>query len=160
MDGMVDRAVEFGLRLTYRLRWLAPLLMRLFLGYFFLETGWGKIHNLDAFTQRFIGWGIPHPAFNAALSAYTELIGGALTIVGLFTRAISIPMIINMAVAVLTVKIKQVSGLNDFVELDEPLYALGFFWLMMAGPGAVSLDYFVERFLKLPGWAESRPDES
>ncbi len=160
MGGTIRRTVEFGLRLTYHLRWLAPLLMRLFLGYFFLETGWGKIHNLDAFTQRFIGWGIPHPAFNAALSAYTEFIGGALTIVGLFTRAISIPMIINMAVAVLTVKIKQVGGLNDFVELDEPLYALGFFWLMMAGPGAVSLDYLLERFLKLPGWSESKPDES
>ena len=56
MDGMLGRTVEFGLRLTYRLRWLAPLLMRLFLGYFFLETGWSKIHNLDAFTQRFTGW--------------------------------------------------------------------------------------------------------
>ena len=147
---------KFGLRLTYQLRWLAPLLMRLFLGYFFLETGWGKIHNLDAFTQRFAGWGIPHPAFNAALSAYTEFIGGALTIAGLFTRVVSIPMIINMAVAVLSVKLKDVHGLNDFVELDEPLYALGFFWLMMAGPGAVSLDYLIERYLKLPGWSESK----
>lgn len=158
MDGMVRRAIEFGLRLSYRLRWLAPLLMRLFLGYFFLETGWGKIHNLDAFTQRFVGWGIPHPAFNAALSAYTEFIGGALTIVGLLTRVVSVAMIINMAVAILSVKIKDVHGLNDFVELDEPLYALGYFWLMLAGPGAVSLDYFIERFLKLPGWSESKSD--
>ncbi|HLI79610.1 MAG TPA: DoxX family protein [Candidatus Binataceae bacterium] len=156
---MIKTLVKFGLRLTYRLRWLAPLLMRLFLGYFFLETGWGKIHNLDAFAQRFAGWGIPHPEFNAALSAYTEFIGGALTIAGLFMRVVSIPMIINMAVAVLSVKIRDVHGLNDFVELDEPLYALGFFWLMMAGPGAVSLDYLIERYLKLPRWADSR-DES
>jgi len=150
--------IEFALRLAERLRWLAPLLMRLFLGYFFMETGWGKIHNLDAFAQRFEGWGIPHPAFNAALSAYTEFIGGALTIAGLCTRVVSIPMIINMAVAVLSVKIKDVHGLNDFAELDEPLYALGFFWLMMSGPGAVSLDHFIERYLKLPGWSESRGD--
>ena len=106
MDGIVRNLVEFGLRLTYRLRWLAPLLMRLFLGYFFLETGWGKIHNLDSFTQRFMEWGIPHPAFNAVLSAYTEFIGGALTIAGLFTRVISIPMIINMAVAIISVKME------------------------------------------------------
>src|SRR5208337_2857371 len=123
MGGTIRRTVEFALRLTYPLRWLAPLLMRLFLGYFFLETGWGKIHNLGAFAQHFMEWGIPYPAFNAALSAYTEFIGGVLTIAGLFTRVISIPMIINMAVAVLTVKIKQISGLNDFVEADEPLYA-------------------------------------
>ena len=148
MKDQMMRLADFAISIANRLRWLAPLLMRLFLGYFFMETGWSKIHNLDAFTQRFVGWGIPYPAFNAALSAYTEFIGGALTIVGLAMRLVSIPMIINMAVAVLSVKIKNVNGLNDFVELDEPLYALGFFWLMMAGPGAVSLDHLIARILK------------
>lgn len=160
MNGIVRGPVEFGLRVTYRLRWLAPLLMRLFLGYFFLETGWGKIHNLSAFTQRFMAWGIPYPAFNAALSAYTEFFGGALTIAGLFMRPVSIAMIINMAVAIISVKFKDVHTLSDFAELDEPLYALGFFWLMMWGPGAVSLDYFIERVLNLPKWSESTPDRS
>ena len=47
--------------------WIGLLLLRLFVGYFFFETGWGKIHNLETFTQRFIEWGIPMPAFNAAL---------------------------------------------------------------------------------------------
>jgi putative oxidoreductase len=151
MKDKLLRLVEVGRNVSNRLSWLAPLLMRLFLGYFFMETGWGKLHNLDAFTQRFIGWGIPHPAFNAALSAYTEFIGGVFTILGLFMRFVSIPMMINMAVAVLSVKIKDVHGLNDFVELDEPLYALGFFWLMMSGPGAVSLDHLIARFLKPAG---------
>lgn len=151
MKARLLRLMEIGWTLAHRLRWLAPLLMRLFLGYFFMETGWGKIHNLDSFTQRFMSWGIPYPAFNAALSAYTEFLGGALTIAGLFMRFVSIPMIINMAVAVLSVKIKDVHGLNDFAELDEPLYALGFFWLMMAGAGAVSLDHLIARFLKPSG---------
>jgi putative oxidoreductase len=151
MKEQMLRLAEIGWGLAHKLRWLAPLLMRLFLGYFFMETGWGKIHNLDGFTQRFMQWGIPHPAFNAALSAYTEFLGGALTIVGLAMRFVSIPMMINMAVAVLSVKIKDVHGLNDFVELDEPLYALGFFWLMMAGPGAVSIDHLIARWLKPAG---------
>ena len=81
--------------------WIPALLMRLFVGYFFMETGWAKIHNLDAFTTRFAQWGIPHPAFNAALSAYTEFLGGALTILGLGMRFVSIPMIINMLVALI-----------------------------------------------------------
>ena len=48
-------------------------------GYFLrMETGWAKIHNLDAFT-------ITHAVGNSlpwldALSAYTEFLGGALTI--------------------------------------------------------------------------------
>jgi putative oxidoreductase len=70
-----ESALEFG----NRIGWLPPLLIRLFVGYFFFETGWAKAHDLDGFAQRFAQWGIPYPAFNAALSAYTELIGGALT---------------------------------------------------------------------------------
>jgi len=139
LEQLADRALE----LSDRIRWLPPLLIRLFVGYFFFETGWAKTHDLDGFARRFAQWGIPHSAFNAALSAYTELIGGALTVVGLGTRIVSIPMMINMAVAILAVNLKHVSGLNDFVELDEPLYALCYFWLMVDGPGRASLDYFI-----------------
>jgi uncharacterized membrane protein YphA (DoxX/SURF4 family) len=50
---------------------------------------------------------------------YTEFLGGALTILGLGMRFVSIPMIINMIVAIITVKLKNVGGLDDFAELDE-----------------------------------------
>lgn len=128
-----------------RVSWLPVFLARLFVGYFFLETGWSKIHNLDAMTARFTQWGIPWPAFNAALSGYTEFVGGAFVLVGLCTRLMSIPMVINMVVAVIAVKMKDVANLNDFVELDEPLYALVFLWLFFAGPGPVSLDNLIVR---------------
>jgi putative oxidoreductase len=127
--------------------WIPALLMRLFVGYFFMETGWAKIHNLDTFATRFAQWGIPHPAFNAALSAYTEFLGGALTILGLGMRFVSIPMIINMIVAILTVKLKNVGGLDDFAELDEPLYALSFVWLFFSGAGWLSVDSLLRQFL-------------
>lgn len=132
--------------------WIALLLLRLFVGYFFFESGWGKIHNLETFTQRFMEWGIPMPAFNAALSAWTEAVGGLLIMAGLATRLVSIPLIINMIVAVVTVKIKKVEGLDDFFELDEPLYALAFLVLLFAGPGKASLDYLIARY-----WTSSRP---
>jgi len=135
------------LRRLSSFQWLAALLVRLFVGYFFFETGWGKLHNLDAFAARFTQWGIPHPAFNAALSAYTECIGGALTIAGLGTRLVSVPMMINMAVAIITVKMKNVTGLNDFVELDEPLYALAYFWLLVSSAGWMSVDYLIRSAL-------------
>jgi putative oxidoreductase len=128
--------------------WLAALLTRLFVGYFFFETGWAKVHSLDTFTMRFMEWGIPYPAFNAALSAYTECVGGALTILGLATRFVSVAMIINMAVAVLSVKLKSVAGLNDFVELDEPLYALVYLWLMVSGAGRLSIDYMIRSAMR------------
>jgi putative oxidoreductase len=126
-------------------QWIPILLIRLFLGYFFFETGWAKIGNLDAMAERFTGWGIPFPAFSAALSAYTELIGGALVMLGLVTRLAAIPLCINMVVAILVVNIKRVSGLDEFVELSEPLYALVFLWLVFAGPGRASLDRLLWR---------------
>jgi putative oxidoreductase len=124
------------------------LLVRLFLGYFFLESGLGKVRHLGTFVERFQEWGIPFPPVSAAVSAYTELIGGALLVVGLLTRLASIPLFINMLVATLTVKLKKVAGLDDFVELDEPLYALSFLWLFISGPGPLSLDALATRLLR------------
>ena len=144
---IVERIEPLLSKLT-EAEWVPQLLMRLFVGYFFLETGWGKVHNLDAMTERFEGWGIPLPAFNAALSGYTELIGGALVLVGLFTRLAAIPLVVNMFVALLVVKMKKVSGLDEFVELDEPLYALSFLWLVFSGPGKASLDHLLSRALR------------
>lgn len=134
-----------------RMAWLPPLLVRLFVGYFFLETGLGKIANLAALAERFQEWGIPAPALNAAVSAYTEVIGGALLILGLLTRLAAIPLLVNMVVATVTVKLKKVTGLDDFVELDEPLYALSFLWLLFSGPGRVSLDALLARLLRRRG---------
>src|ERR1700731_1752547 len=108
-----------------------------------METGWGKLHNLDGFAQRFAGWGIPWPHFNAALSAYTEFIGGLLTILGIGTRLVSIPMIINMLVAILKVNLKRLKVVEVFGEFDEPLYALTYLWLLVSGPGWVSVDYLI-----------------
>ena len=140
--------IDGALRRLTDAQWVPQLLVRLFVGYFFLESGWGKIHNLDDFAERFAGWGIPAPAFNAALSAWTEFLGGLLIVLGLFTRLASIPLFINMLVATLAVKMKEVGGLDDFVELDEPLYALSFLWLFFSGPGWVSLDHLLGRALR------------
>jgi putative oxidoreductase len=135
------------LRRADSLDWLAPLAMRLVFGYFWLETGLGKLHNLAGFTERFADWGIPFPHLSAALSAATDCVGGTLLMVGLFTRLVTIPMIVNMIVAIAVVAIKPVTDLDDFVELNEVLYILVLFWLMMAGPGRVSLDTLVARAL-------------
>jgi putative oxidoreductase len=140
--------IDEALRRLTRAQWLPQLLVRLFVGYFFLETGWGKIHNLEGMAERFADWGVPAPAFNAALSGWTEFLGGLLVVLGLFTRPISIPLFINMVVATLAVKLKKVGGLDDFVELDEPLYALSFLWLFFSGPGWISLDHLLDKVLR------------
>ncbi len=127
--------------------WLPLLLLRLFLGYFFFTTGVAHLKNLDNVTKFFTSLNIPMPAFNAALSSYTEVLGGALLMLGLLTRLVSIPLCINMVVATITAKLAKVAGLGDFVELSEPLYALVFFLFIFSGAGRASLDYLLVRAL-------------
>ena len=148
---LARRRIEDAIHLLNGQEWIVQLLIRVFVGYFFMETGWGKLHNLAGFAQRFAGWGIPWPHFNAALSAYTEFIGGLLTIFGIGTRLVSIPMIINMLVAILKVNLMHVNNLDDFVELDEPLYALTYLWLLISGPGWVSVDNLISIVFGLNG---------
>ncbi|MET3653552.1 DoxX family protein [Dyella japonica] len=143
---IADKATHL-LQWLHRIEWLGPLVVRVVFGYFWLETGIAKVHNLDGFTQRFVGWGIPFPAFSAGLSAWTELVGGLLILLGLFTRLVCIPMLINMAVAVILVVSANLTGLDDYVEADEIVYSLIFFWLLISGPGKASLDTLVARAL-------------
>src|SRR3546814_20625281 len=93
-----------------RLDWLAPLLVRLVFGYFWLETGWAKLHNLDGFAARFVQWGIPFPELSATVSAGMEFIGGLLLMLGLLTRLTMIPMIFNMIVALVVVVLPTTSS--------------------------------------------------
>ncbi|WP_199099614.1 DoxX family protein [Dyella sp. ASV21] len=144
----------------HRIEWLGPLVVRLVFGYFWLETGIAKVHNLDGFVQRFIGWGIPHPAFSAALSAWTELVGGLLLMLGLCTRLVCIPMLINMAVAVTLVVSTNLMGLDDYVEADEIVYSLIFFWLLVSGPGKASLDTWLARALGIRTYSGAARDET
>lgn len=148
LTATVARAAA-GLNVLERAAWIPALLVRLFVGYFFFVTGMAKVQNLDAMAERFGEWGIPLPSFSAALSGWTELVGGALLVVGLLTRLASIPLFVNMVVAVATVNIRRVEGLDEFVELAEPLYALVFLWLFFAGPGRISLDHWL--------WQWTRP---
>ena len=144
---LIER-VQPVLRRLEATQWIPQLLVRLFVGGFFALSGWGKTHNLAQMTERFRDWGIPLPAFNAALSAYAEQIFGALVVLGLLTRLSAIPLVINMIVAIVSVKLAKVSGLSDLLDLDEPLYALAFLWLIFSGPGKASLDHLIVKAMR------------
>lgn len=93
-------------RLQY-LDGLAPLALRVFLFYVFLEAGMQKIAGMENTIMWFgnpdWGLGLPFPTLMAYLAAYTEAIGAYLLLLGLATRWISIPLIITMLVAIFAV---------------------------------------------------------
>ncbi len=86
---------------------LAPLLLRLYLAPIMLQAGWNKLSNFESTAAWFgnpdWGLGLPFPELMAALAAGTEFFGGLLLLIGLAVRWISIPLMITMLVAALTV---------------------------------------------------------
>jgi len=79
---------------------LAPLALRLYLAPVMLQSGWNKYVGFDGVT----GWfehslELPFPVLMAALAVGAELIGGALLIVGLGIRLVTIPLMSVMLVA-------------------------------------------------------------
>ncbi len=127
--------------------WLAPLLGRFAVGLLFLSTGWGKVHSLDKVTAFFVNLQIPAPAVNAVVVAYSELVCGALLVVGLLTRLATVPLIVSMIVALLTAKLSGIHGLFDLVGADEFTYLCLLIMLALIGPGKVSLDQVLVRRL-------------
>ena len=82
----------------------APLLlvMRLYWGWSFFQTGKGKLMDLPKVTGFFQDLGIPFPHQQAILAGCTECFGGLLLAAGLASRLISIPLTVVMIVAYVT----------------------------------------------------------
>jgi putative oxidoreductase len=129
-----------GALIAERLSWLPPLLARVALGVVFVGSGWGKLHHLDKVSAYFADLGIPAPGFNALLAASAELVCGALLLVGLLTRLAAVPLIVTMAVAIVTAKRDDIHRLADLLGMQEFLFIVLCVWLGVAGGGALSLD--------------------
>jgi putative oxidoreductase len=131
--------------LREKLSWLPPLLARITVGYIFIESGWGKLHNLSKVIEFFTQLGIPAPQIQAPFVATVEFVCGLLVFLGAFTRLASVPLIGVMIVAIWTAKLNDISGVSDLFATSEYLYILLLLWLAIAGGGSVSVDRFICR---------------
>jgi len=132
--------LELTERFASPLRWLPPTLARIAVGWVFVSTGWGKLNDLDSVVSFFTELGIPYPQLQAPFVAGTELVCGALVLVGLMTRAAAVPLIGTMIVAIATAQWPQVESFAGLLGLVETLYIVLFAWLAIAGPGPLSID--------------------
>lgn len=134
--------LEFS-RLSEYLQSVALLFARLTLAYGFYEPAMMKWSDIHAVAEWFGSMGIPLPTLNAYLAASTEISGVVLLTLGLFTRAISIPLIVVMIVAIITVHLPNgfSSGNNGF---EIPLYYMLFLLIFLShGAGRFSLDRLI-----------------
>jgi len=126
-----------------KLRDLPLLFIRLILAVGFFGPAMMKWKDIGAIAEWFGTIGIPFPSINAYLAAGTEALGVILLTLGLFTRIISIPLIITMIVAIVTVHLNNgfEAGNNGF---EIPLYyIIMLFTLLVFGSGRISLDNWI-----------------
>jgi putative oxidoreductase len=128
------------------------LLVRLYWGWQFAQTGWGKLGNIHKVINFFTTLGIPAPALNAWFVSGMEFVGGILLILGLGSRLIAVPLVIDMVVAYATA---DREALGQIFSDPDKFYAAAPYTFLFAsllvlifGPGRFSLDaLFLERGL-------------
>jgi putative oxidoreductase len=113
------------------------LFMRLVLGIAIAMYGYQKVVPHGALTRHVhMVAGIGLPAWLGYVSAYAELIGGILLILGLFTRLAAAFIAINMFVAFFTVGIHHGLGSFDYTLAFAAIAVM----LLFYGPGALAID--------------------
>ena len=128
------------------------LLVRLYWGWQFWQAGWGKLQDISKPIGFFTELGIPLPVFSAWLVSLLECFGGILLFVGLASRLISIPLVIDMTVAYLTadrLALKSIfSEPGKFYGADPYTFWFAALLIMIFGPGSYSLDWLILRYLE------------
>ncbi len=129
------------------------LLVRLAWGYELMTTGWYHLHDIDTMVGRFTKWGVPMPHASVIISGTMEMVAGALWILGLGTRLISIPMVFNFCVAYATAHIDTVKSLfgspawepTEFIDAAAFPFLVTSLLLVAFGPGLFSIDAIIKK---------------
>jgi putative oxidoreductase len=128
------------------------LAVRLYWGWQFAQTGWGKLHNIAKITAFFASLNIPFPAFNAHFIAGLEFFGGILLLLGLGTRLIGFLMAANMLVAYWTADrealVSIFSDPGKFYVADPFTFLFASLIVLIFGAGYLSLDHIIANRMK------------
>jgi uncharacterized membrane protein YphA (DoxX/SURF4 family) len=135
-------------------RWQSPLLLlvRAYIGYECMVSGWGLLHNIDASTKYFTTLRIPCPEPAVYLSGSAQLVGGAFLCAGFCSRFTALALACNFFVAMLATQLMafgfSMKVLGNHVLADQtPIFghaAFPFFaaavLIFFFGPGLLSID--------------------
>jgi putative oxidoreductase len=125
------------------------LIIRLYWGWQFCQTGWGKLHTHDKVTEFFMSLHIPLPGANAWLVGVTESVGGLLLLLGLASRLAALPLIATLTVAYSTADNEALRAIfsdpDKFTGATPFLFLFACLIVLAFGPGVFSLDYLLGR---------------
>ena len=120
------------------------LAVRLYWGWQFMETGWGKLTDIGKVIGFFTELGIPAPALNAYFVSALEFGGGVLLILGLGSRLVALPLVVDMLVAYITADREALfsifSSPDKFTAAAPYTFLIASLIVLIFGPGKVSVD--------------------
>lgn len=142
-------------------RWAryTSLPLRLMVGFGFMSHGYAKLHKgPEAFATILNATGVPAPHLMAWLTIITEIVGGVAILLGSFVTLVSVPMIVLLLVAIVTVhlpygfsSIKLMSVTNGRAQFGPPGYECDLLYiacivaLVLNGPSPFSIDAYRRR---------------
>ncbi len=161
LRSLCANAYRIFVNIANRLQSPFLLLVRLYWGWQFMQTGWGKLHRLPKVTDFFSSLGIPFPHLNAVFVSNLEVVGGVLLAVGLGSRFISLLLAGDMLVAYLASDREALRSIfsdpGKFYNADPYTFLFAALMILIFGPGLFSLDALLQKFW---GGRESVPASS
>ncbi len=161
-NNLVRNVMDLYDSILERLRPWAPIPLRLIVGYGFMAHGYAKIakgpehfidilHNIGMLFPDFLGWA----------TIIIELAGGLAVLLGAFVTLVSIPMIVVLIVALVTVhwpygfsSIKLQAFVDGRAQFGQPGYETDLLYLtcivalIVGGSGPFAVDSASSKFLK------------
>ena len=120
---------------------LGLLMLRVSSAFLIMTHGWPKLIHFTERAQTFqdpIGLG---STISLSLALFAEFFCGAFLMIGLFSRIVLIPMIINMMVIVFIVHGPKPLGDKEL----SLFYLISFVLLFLSGPGRYSADNLLKK---------------
>lgn len=148
MNVLLDLYRRFS-RLISKLQSPFLLAVRLYWGWQFVQSGWGKLHHIDKVTDFFTTLNLPAPGLTAHFVSSLELVGGILLILGLGSRLIGLILTVNMFVAYWTADKEALfavfSDPGKFYVADPYTFLFASAMVLVFGAGVLSIDALLAR---------------
>jgi putative oxidoreductase len=125
------------------------LAVRLYWGWQFAQSGWGRLHHINQATSYFASLNLPFPEATVIAISTLEFVGGILLIIGLASRLTGLLLAGDMFVAYLTADREALSSIfsdpGKFYGADPYTFLFACLIVLIFGAGLFSVDAWLSR---------------
>jgi putative oxidoreductase len=125
------------------------LAVRLYWGWQFAQSGWGRLHHISQATSFFASLNLPFPEATVIFISSLEFVGGILLVVGLASRLVGLLLAGDMLVAFWTADRDALSAIfsdpGKFYGADPYTFLFAALMVLIFGAGLFSADAWLSR---------------